>query len=391
MQKVAVMGGSERHILTLLPELQSLGHDVRFLGLVESDATEFLDAARRANVKVDLVKIPRDISPSALLRVFLNVRRYCPDIIHTHLIHAHVYGQLVARLLRVPSIATAHNLMPLPHKWYKRAPVWVAMRAAHGKADVTVAVSQSAADHLRSLGVAEPHRIEVVPHGADKRLVDQEAHDAGGHDALRAELGVDGSALLVGMAGRLISGKGHSFAIDAIAGLRREHMIDAHLVIAGSGPLRAHLEVYANEIHMGKYVHLVGYQDNVWQFLKSVGIVVIPTEASLGEGFGLVALEAMVCGIPVVATRVGSLPEIVIDGQTGLLVEPSDPVQLSVAIARLFHDSRLGAQCAANARSLIESDFRLDAAVQRIADLYELVTKGTAAYSPKKRSDGGSL
>ena len=174
--------------------------------------------------------------------------------------------------------------------------------------------------------------------------------------------------------GRVVDDKGFDLALDAFA-LVRERFPRATLVIAGDGPARAGLENRAARLRIGDSVDFIGWvnPEEVPELMNSATIVVVPSRWR--EAFGLVALEAALMGRPVVATRVGGLPEVVLHGETGLLVEKEDSVALAEAISRLLDHPELAEQIGSAARLRAQKVFGWKGHVDAYESLYKKLTR----------------
>jgi glycosyltransferase involved in cell wall biosynthesis len=206
----------------------------------------------------------------------------------------------------------------------------------------------------------------VVPYGIDVRdwsMSDDQRLVA------RRDLAVDEDDVVVGIAARLTEGKGHADAIEAVE--RVSHEIPrVRLLIAGEGPLREPLEAAARKQPTNR-VRFLGFVQDVPLFMNAVDVVCFPTEPWLGEGFGLAALEAMASCRPVVATAVASLPEVVLDGETGLVVPAGDVDALARALGRLSADKDERFRMGAAGHHRAGSTFSLDAMVRRTNEVYQ--------------------
>jgi glycosyltransferase involved in cell wall biosynthesis len=304
IHRIGGIGGSERHLLTLLPALAERGIDVSFLGLDDPSRAPdpFYDALA---VPYERLPAPRDVDPALALRVRRMSRR--ADIVHTHLVHADAYGALGARRL----VSTKHNDDPFRAGAFRFVERALARRAAR-----VIAITHALARfQVRQVGLP-PDKIEVIHYGLDDLPA---AWGANPPDAVPADVPV-----LLAVC-RLEQQKGVDVAIRALEEIDR-----AHLVVLGEGPQRDELEREAND-----RVHLLGRVPDVAAWLRRADVLVHPAR---WEGFGLALLEAMLASVPVVATRVSSIPEIVVDGETGLLVPPDDPSALAAAVNRVLAD-----------------------------------------------------
>jgi len=161
--------------------------------------------------------------------------------------------------------------------------------------------------------------------------------------------------------------KGHKYLIAAIDTIA-ETGIPVHLALVGDGPLRPNLLQQSSEIGWGSRVHFLGKRFDVPNVMAAFDVFVHP---SLWEGFGIVLLEAMALGLPIVASDVCAIPDIVSDGQTGLLVPPGDSHGLAAAIIRLYRDRKLAKGLGQAGRSRLAQHFSLDEMVRKMIEVYE--------------------
>lgn len=368
IQKCAGIGGSERHLLALLPALAARGWAPEMVVLAAPGAERFCAALRAAGIAVTTLPAGPDANPALVVRLARLIRRRRPDLVHTHLIHADVHGQLAARLAGVPAVSTVHGA----HPFYGRPPFRQAAALAGHLARRTIAISHHVADLLARWRIVPAERLRVVHYG-----IDPGPWAAAGErrEAVRRRLGVDDGVVAVGVASRLVPHKGHAELLGAVAGARRAGA-PLVLLVAGDGPLRGDLEHQAARLGLDGAVTFCGFIEDVAGFMAACDVVAFPTQPSLSEGFGLAALEAMAAGRAVVATRVGPIPEVVADEETGLVVPPGDPTPLAEALGRLAADAALRARLGAAAAQRAATCFGLDAMVGRTCAVYAEVLGG---------------
>jgi glycosyltransferase involved in cell wall biosynthesis len=360
VQRAAGIAGSERHLAMLLPALADAGVDVRMLVAETRDGATFTRELRDRGVDVRGVPAGGHVSPPLVRRVRSEIRDFRPDLVHTHLVHADVHGLLAARRCGVPAVSSVHGT---PAK-LRREPLHAAAAAIGRIPAVTIAISRYVASFLRNERLRPADRIRVVHYG-----IDAEPWVASPDERrqLRARLRVAPDEVVVAATSRLIPGKGHADLIDAFGHARSAHP-RMRLLIAGDGPERDALESRAAGTDG---VEFLGFQDDVRAIVQAADVLAFPTAPELGEGFGLTALEAMAAGRPVVATRVGAIPEVVAHDATGWLVDPHDIPSLSEALVRLAGDpDRRAAQGARGARRAREQ-FSIDALVEGTVAVYE--------------------
>lgn len=327
------IGGSERHLLTLLPALAARGIDPIFVGL-DDPAWNPADFYGALTVPAVRIPAPRDVDPVLLARL---VRTLQADVVHTHLVHADLYGGLAAKLRGTMLVSTKHNDDPFRTGAFR----FVERRLA-SLADRVVAIS----DSLRRFTVEQvgvpAGKVETIHYGLDEPPAPWGSNPADD---------VPANARIVLSTSRLTRQKGVDVAVQALSLLPE----DVVLVVLGEGPERTQLE--------SPRVHLPGRVPDVAAWLRRASVYVQP---SRWEGFGLAVLEAMISGLPVVATNVSSLPELVVDGETGVLVPPDDPAALAAGIERALASPQMGAA----GRERAAREFSVAKMADRTAALY---------------------
>lgn len=343
VHRIRGIGGSERHLLTLLPALAERGVDVRFVGLDDPawEPRDFYGA-----LAVPSVRVPagRDLDPALLARLRRELRALRPDVVHTHLVHADLYGALAApRAAAV--VSTKHNDDRFRTGAFRFVERTLARRAAR-----VIAITEA----LRRFNVERvglpASKVEVVHYGLDGL---PEAWGPNPPLELPA-----GARVLLAVA-RLAPQKGVDLAIHALRLVRKRHP-SAVLVVLGEGPLRAALEG-------AEGVYLAGRVGDVAEWYRRAEMVVHPAR---WEGFGLALLEAMLAAKPVVATRVSSIPEIVADGETGLLVPADEPTALAEAVGALLDDPERGKALGRAGRERARTEFSVARMADRTLEVY---------------------
>jgi len=344
----------ELHVFTLFDvrrdyaeALASLGVQEQCLGL--SGPRQLVRGARR-------------------LRALLAARPV--DIVHTHLFCANVVGRLAARLERTPVVSSYHDadyepvvrkgnprLTPAKQQLYRVVDrVTATFSRCHA-----VAVSEYVARSLQGRLGFSPRRITVIPNAVDTAVF---RPDERLRDESRRGLGLAAGELMVLCVGRMTPQKGQdtlirAFSFSALSGAR--------LVLAGGGGQQASLEELSRDLGVADRVRFLGTRTDVPDLMRAADLLALP---SLHEGFGLVVAEGLASGIPVVANRVGPVPEILREGETGVLVEAGDPGALAAALADLLR--------APGRREWMGQRGRLDALAR--FDLRQMVDRLEALY-----------
>jgi glycosyltransferase involved in cell wall biosynthesis len=349
VQKVGGISGSETHLLSLLPRLKERGWDIRFLMLHEHEpgAWEFARALEAGGIPLDAIPIRSDVDPVAFVRVLAYLLRNRPTILHTHLVHADAYGQLTGILAGVPiRLSTKHGF----NEFRESRAFALGDRFLATIADRQVSISRGLARYLVDTEGFRPDDFEIVHYGLA---------------SLGEPTPYEGPPRFLCI-GRLIPIKGHVVLFRAFrAALAEEPGL--RLDIAGRGPLDHGLKALARELGIDHAVRFLGQVVPPQRAIEDVAVVVVP---SLGEGFGMVALEAMERGRPVIAARIGGLEDIVRDGETGILIPPVDAEALTGAMLRLARDPELARRMGEAGRRRMIERFPEDRCTDRTEWLY---------------------
>ena len=350
LQKVAGISGSEAHLLSLLPQLKARGWDIRFLMLHEHEpgAWDFARELRSRGIPLDAIPLAADVDPVAFFRIAGYLGRMRPTILHTHLVHADVYGQLTGALTGVPvRVSTKHGF----NEFRENRGFALGDRAIASLAHTHIAISRGLVRYLEEVEGFDGAGFQVVHYGIEPN---GEPHAYAG----------DVPRLLC--VGRLIPIKGHIVLLRAFAQARRR-VPSLRLDLAGRGPLEPALRALAKELGVEGAVRFLGYVAPVQRAIEDAAAVVVP---SMGEGFGMVALEAMERARPVIAAEIGGLGELVEDGVTGYLVPTGEAEPLADAIVRLVSDLPRAAEMGLAGRRRALAQFLQERCTDRTELLY---------------------
>ena len=349
LAKIAGISGAETHLLSLLPRLRERGWDVRLLQLHENErgAFEFADALRSNGVPVDMIRLRADVDPVAFGRVVAYLARTRPLMLHTHLVHADVYGQVAGTVARVPfRVSTKHGF----NEFRENPGFAIADRAVAGLAHTHIAISRGLARYLADVEGFDETEFAIVHYGI---VPGDEPKTPPNEPRLLC-------------IGRLIPIKGHIVLLRAFAEARRE-VPALTLDIAGRGPLEPALRALVKELDLDDAVRFLGFVSPISKAIDEAAAVVVP---SLGEGFGMVALEAMERARPVIAADVGGLSELVVDGETGLLVPTAEAEPLCRALVAIAASPELRLRMGEAGRVRALEHFAEERNVERTELLY---------------------
>lgn len=367
--KITRISGAERHLLLLLAGLRQRGVDARLVILVERDKPmdDMLAEARNREIPVTRLVIRRDYDIALPWRLRARLRDYKPDLVHTHLVHADLYGYFAARAAGVPRvISSRHN-----DDQFRYRPRWRQINRRMWRWYAGgIAISESIRQFAIKIEGAPAEKISVVHYGIDFDWLGDDEIDSV-RRRLRSDLGLEGDALLLGMVCRLVEQKGIPYALEAMRRLRTQYP-SAHMVIAGDGELAEELRRLASALGIADRAHWLGWRGDAADLMSAFDLLLVP---SLWEGFGLVLLEAMARRVPVIASRVGAIPEVIVHGETGILVEPRDVAALEGAMARLLDDRALRKYMGLLGAARLEERFSIERMVEGTIAVYDQIMK----------------
>jgi glycosyltransferase involved in cell wall biosynthesis len=345
-------------------------------GVTAPHEGDFLELAREHGVEPVVVSaLGREVSPAddavALANLVRLVRATRPDVVHTHMAKAGTLGRLAAAVCRVPLIVHTYHGHVF-HGYFGPAKTQVFLTIERALARLThriVVVGERQRDEIASFGVASKDKLLPIPLGLElDRFLTAEP---GG---LRRELGLAADVPLVGIVARLVPIKAHEDFLHA-ARLVLSQRPEAQFLIVGDGERRAELERLVDGLGLRGSVRFLGWRRDLERVYADLDVVAL---ASRNEGSPVALIEALAAARPVVSTAVGGVPEVVVDGQTGVLVPPSDPAALAQAIGRLLGDPRYAAGLGAAGRRHVYPRYSARRLVDDMQALYlrELAARG---------------
>ncbi|CAN5658830.1 glycosyltransferase family 4 protein [soil metagenome] len=310
-----IVGGMESVVARLVERLPHDRYDITALCPFES---RFTTALRQRDVEVFVTPMSQDPAWSSIHMACTLMQSASVDIVHAHLANAHVLAAVAGRLTGTPVLATIHE----------RHPSLLDLQAHRLARTHLAVVSPHSYHQALGLGV-EASLLSCVPNGVDTQVF-RPSRTTPAQTELRASLGIPAGAPLVGFVGRLTPDKGPEVFVRS-ALLLRIVAPDVHLVLVGDGPMRAELLASIARFELGDRVHLAGLREDMCSVYRQLDLLV---SSSFSEGMPLVVLEAMASGLPVVATQVGGVVDVVEQGETGWLVAPGDFDGLAGTVAR---------------------------------------------------------
>ncbi len=337
-----------------------------------SAPNRFVEAAREAGVEIDVIEERFRFDPRVIARLRRVVARRAPDLIETHMIKSHFLVKLSGVARQKPWIAFHHGYTTTDLKMllYNRLNRLTLPAAPH-----VLTVCGPFARQLERAGV-RPERIFVCHNSVAlaPRTVEGEVRE------LKAKLGLaEGDRVIVSI-GRLSREKGHVDLVRALGRLAENNpALPFKAVLVGDGPERPRVEAEAASLGLSERLIFAGHAHDVQPFYAIADVMALPSHS---EGSPLALLEAMAAGVPVVATAVGGVPEVVSDGETALLVRAQDPGAFADALGRVLNDAALARSLAERAGARVASDFSPEARARTLVEYYSGLVQPRPASTP---------
>ena len=388
LSHAAALGGAELYLLDYLNYCgqQHRGQDSKTLLFAEGDLAQSL---RGVGAQVEVMAAPKRLLgvtreakgyqsfgvASELLALARRVARTAADydVIFANSQKAFMVGALAALRARKPLVWCLHDILTAEHFSAANRKLVVALAKLTGA--FVVANSQATADAFVAAG-GHPSRVRVVYNGIDVDAYGR--HDAGSAADLRRSLGI-GDAPLVGVFSRLSEWKGQHVLLDALTELPGVHAVLVGDALFGEDAYAERLHEQTERSGLKDRVHFLGFRRDIPELMQCVDIVAHTSVTA--EPFGRVVVEGMLSEKPVIATRGGAIPEIISDGETGLMVEPGNAHVLAAAIRQTFADPDKAASLGAAARQAVQERFSLAALAAGLERCFAELSVGNATSS----------
>lgn len=352
------VGGQECIIASLVRGLDRDRFDVRVWCTLAGG--QVADELRQEGYPLEVLGLAGLRRPWDLVQMVRRLKRDDIDVVHTHAWGGGLIGRAAAWLAGTPVIVGhAHGI----YNYIWRIHLWLDSILCR-LSTTTICCSEAAREFMLAQGGAPANKVTVVYNGID--FSDFAPRSEADKQAARRELGFGPKDVIVGAVGGLYGHKGHEHLVRAFP-LVLEACPDARLLIIGGGPRRGQLEQLVQDLGLTGRALLTGVRRDVPRLLSIMDVFALPSH---NEAFGLAALEAMASRVPVVASRIGGVVELVKHRETGLLVEPRSPQALAEAIVELLATPDLGRDMAERAYAICRREFSIETMVDRVAGLY---------------------
>jgi sugar transferase (PEP-CTERM/EpsH1 system associated) len=361
------VGGLERNVVNQVREGQRLGQRVSIVCL-ERPGTLAPQVEAMGERVIALDKRP-GLRPKLIAQLVRAFRELRPDVVHTHQLATLLYGGAAARLVRVPVVLhTEHGREP----YRTRRKTRMLARLAASFTDRFYCLTGDMADEVRAANVVGDGKVRVIQNGIDMSKFTAVEHDRA---ATRQSLAIPLDAPLIGTVGRLSEVKRQDVLLESFAKVRQQ-VPDAHLVLVGDGPLLSELQALAEKLGVAQAVHFAGYQPSSAPYLQAMDVFAL---TSRSEGMPQAAIEASATTLPVVASRVGGLPELIEDGVTGALFPVGDTDALASHLCRLLTDREEARRMGQAARERAVSRFSVSRMAREYHDAALAIIRDRAA------------
>jgi len=368
-----IRGGAQENTLATVRGLLKKGYEVTLVtGPTWGNEGELISEALQEGVETVIIpELVRELHPvkdvivGMKLLSLLAKRRY--DIVHTHTSKVGFLGRLAAHFCKVPVVIhTPHG--HVFHSYFSR-PVEAFFlfleRQAAKWCDRLIALTEGEREEHLKLGVGNSPQWITIPSGVSEERFKEISSER--RQALRDLLGIPPRRKIVGFIGRLAPVKGAHYLLQAIPRIR-QRIPETHFLFVGDGVEKLALENKLREMGLEEYVAFTGHQENVSDFLALLDILVVP---SLNEGMGRVIAEGGLLGKPVIGARVGGIPDLIRDNETGLLVNPRSAEEIADAVIRLLENPELGRRLGERLQEKVQEGFTERQMIEKMDRLYQ--------------------
>ena len=380
MQKVKVLhiitrldkGGSAENTFLTITGLDKDNYDVTLMsGPVKDPKQDRTKQIEAHDIKyIFIPELARDVNfikdLKTLFKIYVFLREEKFDIVHTHTSKAGLLGRLAAKLAGVPIVVhTPHGHVFFGYFKPVKTKIFIFLeKLASHITDKIVALTDREKDDYRLFKITREEKSVVINSGVDLNRFKELSF--GEKKSFKKKLGLPEDFLIAGTVGRLVPVKGQQFLIEAVKNIIHKYP-STLFIFAGDGHLRQNLNRKAIEMGIKDNVIFLGWRDDVDRIISIYDIFVLP---SLNEGMGRVLVEAMAMGKPIVASRVGGIPDLIVHGKNGFLVPPRNPEQLAKYIQILIEDKEKR-ESMGQAGKKISLNFSKEAMIEKITSLYD--------------------
>lgn len=358
------IGGAEELVYTLIKLTDPEQYDVHLICLCEGPFADLVSAEGFPATTIPM-RHKADIKKIKDIRRYIREQQI--DLVHTHGVRANLIGRPAAKREGLPVVTTFHSVLRYDYDraWKATLARLLTMQGNH-YTDKFIAISHAIGEDLRQMRI-DPERIQVIHSGLDTTKFKSRRDP----DQLKEQLGLSPERLTYTMVARLHPVKGHRYFLTAARRLV-DAGIPAQFLLIGEGISRPEIEAQVKELGLESLVYMPGYYSEVEDIYRLSDVLCVP---SLMEGLGLVILEGMYFGVPIIASRVGGIPELIEDGKNGLLIPPADAEALYEAMYKMACHPELMQELAQEGRRRVQH-FTVETMARQVEECYaQLLTK----------------
>ena len=367
------IGGPSIHVINLNKGLdKKVFQSLLLCGNISDGEKSMYNEAKKSGIK--LISIPeltnehslnlKDLK--ALLKIYLIIKKYKPDIVHTHTAKAGLIGRIAAHLALTPKIVHTYHGHVL-HSYFSRPKTYLLRFMEKLLAlisDSLIVVSDKIKTELISYKISKPSKFNIIKLGFN---LDPFLNNTLLKDNLKKELSLPNDSNLIGIVGRIVPIKNHKLFIEAAAKVVAQKE-NTYFLIVGDGPLRKNIEKLSYELNINKNTIFTGWRNDLPLIYASLDILVC---SSNNEGTSVSVIEGMASGCPVITTRVGGHPDIISDGNNGYLIEPQNIDSLTKKMLQILNNPKQSAHLKENARLDAKNNFSLENLINNIENHYD--------------------
>lgn len=359
------MGGAERLMVPILKHL-SRTHFEPYVGVMQTkDGNPFAEDLRALGVPVEILEITHLRDLDAIPRLLRYLKGIQADLVHTQLEASNILGNISAKLLRLPSVCTIHVMPDLDVKTKTRLHQRVEWFALRHFCDCVISVAEAARTHHILISGSSADQVITIHNGIELAPFANVDH-AVEREAVRAELGIPPHADVLITVAVLRPTKGVQYMIRALPAVLASHP-DTYYLVVGDGSHHGMLVEEVNKAGVHERVIFTGARRDVPRLMAASDILVLP---SLAEALPTVIEEAMATRLPVVASHIAGVPEMIVHGQNGLMVAPRDPEDLAQACKDLLDHPEKRASMSAEGWKTVNQKFTIERQVEHLKKLY---------------------
>jgi len=363
-------GGAEQLMTTLLKFFDREQYEMRICALQDRGSDIIIQKLKHLGIPVDFVYIKHLRDPLNIFHILAYLKEHQPDIIHTQLEFSDTLGNIAAKLLGIPSVSTLHTI-ELPQTgtstYWRHQLRWFSLRNFCAR---IIAVSDKTREHHIRYGKLPQNKTVTLYNGID--LNKFQNINMQSLEEKRQSLNHLTESQIICTVAVLREPKGIQYMIKALPTII-ENIPNATYLVIGDGAYKQELQSLAKECDVEEHVIFAGHRTDIPELLALSEVFVLPT---LGDALPTVLIEAMAAKIPIVASEVGGVPEIVTHEKTGLLIPPADSSKLANACLQILQSETLAKELTLNAFEVVQQKFNVQSQVKQLSDIYQQLKGG---------------